>query len=238
MENSSYKLSLKPDKKTWYPQPITTLESHLKVLIKKGTLFPDEKISPLTKNLAYNLQYIEFLDRLMKDVNLSSVLWTQNVKTFVVNSAAVIEGVFQYIVVSKGYASTTIWQSCKKFKSNEYEIDGNTFLQETEMFLKISLPIIKEMTFDQLAKKIEDKKLLGDVNDLYKAISRLRKLRNKIHIHEINGSEDTDYNNFNDSECKLARKVLFGVLTCPLFEESSYLKCFDYLINNDNPNTK
>lgn len=231
MGKTSDKLTWKYDKATWYPQSITTLESHLAVLIVSRTPFPDDKILPLRRNLAYNLQYTEFLDRLIKDINLSSVLWALNVKSFAVHSAAVIEGIFHYVVVSKGYATTSEWQSCKKFRSNQYEVGGTILLHETEIFIKVAPPITSEMTFDQMAKKVESKKLLGDVGRLYAAISQIRKLRNKIHLYGIEGSSDTDYNNFSASEYELARNVLHGVLTCPLFNASRHKNCFDYLKN-------
>ena len=231
MGKTSEKLTWKSDNAIWYPQPITRLQSHLSVLIVSGTPFPSEKVLPLRKNLAYNLQYIEFLDRLIKDIHLSTVLWTLNVKSFAVHSAAVVEGILNYVVVSKGCATTTEWQSCKKLPSNQYEVGENILFHETEVFIKIAHPILCEMTFDQMAKKVESKKLLGEVDGLYAAISRIRKLRNKIHLYSGEGSNDTDYNNFNASEYKLARNVLHGVLTCPLFETSARKNCFDYLKN-------
>jgi hypothetical protein len=231
MGEVSDRLTLKEDTAKWYPSAVSTLESYLGVLIVKGSPFPDVKIIPLFKNLAYNLQYIEFLYRLLKDINISSVLLAQNIKSFVVHSAAVVEAVLYYVVVSTGNATTNKWQSCKKI-SNSYHINDDSFLLKTEIFKELALPIISEMTFDQITKKVEDKKLLGDNLDLYKAISRMRKLRNKIHLHVIDSLSDTDYKNFNNSEYELARKVLYGILTCPLFSNSTYNKCFDYLKND------
>jgi hypothetical protein len=226
------KLTYKGDAATWYPASIGTLEKHLDTSMISCPNFPDRKITPLKKNIAYNLQYIEFLDRLIKDISLSSVLWTQNVKSFAVHSAAVIEAIFHYLIVSTGNATKTEWKSCNKLKSNEYQINGNAFMHETEIFIKADQSIIVEMTFDQMAKKVEAKKLLGDVGDLYKEISKIRKLRNKIHLHGIEDSTDTDYKNFNKSEYELTRRVLHGVLISPVFKNSVYQKCFDYLKNS------
>lgn len=221
------------DKPAWYPSTISALDAYLGTLIIAGTPFPDEKVTPLKKNLAYNLQYIQFLDRVIKDIKLSSVLLTQNIKSFSVHSAAVIEGVFNYIVISQGYGTTTEWKSYKKLKNDRYEINGTVLLHETEVSIKITPPVLTEMTFDQMSKKVESKKLLGNVGDLYAAISRIRKLRNKIHIHGFESSTDTDYHSFSKSEYDLARRVLYGVLTSPLFEKSPYPKIFEYLKEND-----
>jgi hypothetical protein len=232
LSNYSNKLTLKGDKTTWYPTPINTLVDHLAVVIISCPDFPVNSSLALKKNIAYNLQYVEFLDRLIKDVNLSAVLWTQNVKSFAIHAAAVIEAFFYYVIVSTGHASVAKWESCQKFKSNQYQINNTWYINETEMFIKADVPGLVDMTFDQMSKKVETKKLLGDVGDLYKEISRIRKLRNKIHLHIIQSSEDTDYNTFKQSEYELTRRVLHGVLISPLFKKSSHHNYFDYLINS------
>jgi hypothetical protein len=86
------------------------------------------------------------------------------------------------------------------------------------------------MTFHSLCKKIEDNKMLGDVRgDLYKEISYIRKLRNKIHIQGIQNSTDTDWWTFDNSELNLMKRVLYGVLTSPVFSNSSQSSLFNYL---------
>lgn len=223
------KLTFKDDKDTWYPTPISHLEEHLDVVMAPCKNVAIGLVTPVKKNIAYNLQYIEFLVRLIKDVKLSSVLWTQNVKSFTLHSAAVIESLFHYIVLSTGHASVTEWKSCKKIKSNQYEVNGTWFVNETEIFIKSNEQIFEDMTFDQMAKKVESKKLLGNVGDLYKEISKIRKLRNKIHLQGVEHTSDTDYKNFGNSEYALTRRVLHGVLISPLFNKSKRHCCFDYL---------
>ncbi len=223
------KLTFKGSKDTWYPASIDSLEQHLGVFIKQNSYFQSSQITPLNKNIAYSLQYVEFLDRLPKDVKLSSVLETQNIKSFVVYGASIIEALFHYIIVSSGNGADTEWKSYINLKSNEYDVKGDKFLNKTELFIKVSPPIAMEMTFDQMCKKVENKKLLGAVGDLYKEISKIRKLRNKIHIQGIEHSTDTDWWTFNSSEFKLMKRVLYGVLTSPLFSSSSRSSLFDYL---------
>lgn len=222
-------LTLKESKDTWYPASIDSLKQHWGVFIQENSYFQRSKITPLKTNIAYSLQYVEFLDRLSKNVKLSSVLETQNIKSFVVYGASIIEALFHYIIVSSGKGAKTDWKSYKKLKSNEYDVKGDKFMTETELFIKVSSPIAKEMTFDQMCKKVEDNKMLGDVGNLYKEISKIRKLRNKIHIQGIEHSTDTDWWNFNPSEFKLMKRVLYGVLTSPLFSSSSRSSLFDYL---------
>lgn len=224
------KLTLRGDGNTWYPVPIWILEEHFSILIKANEYFSSTQIKPLIKNIAYSLQYVEFLDQLLKDIKLSSSLEKQNIKSFVVCGASIIEALFHYVTVSNGHRKNTEWESYKKFKSGEqYEIKGDKFRNETEIFIKISPPILMEMTFYQMCKKVESKKLLGDEKDLYKEINGIRKLRNKIHIHGIEDSQDTDWYNFNQNQFKLIKKVLYGILISSRFATSSHLHRFDYL---------
>ena len=159
MPTTSPKLTLSNAPTRWYPYSVTGIETHLGFLLVNGTTFPEDKLSPLKKNLTYNLQYIEFLDRVIKDISLTSVLQALNIKSFVIHSAAVIEGIYNYLVISTGNGNSTQWQSSKKFQCSPYAIDTNTFMHETEVFIKLASHVITEMTFDQLAKKVESKKL-------------------------------------------------------------------------------
>lgn len=224
------RLTFAESEKTWYPASMESLREHLSVVIQVNTYFDSKQILALKSNIAYNLQYLEFLDQLFKDIKLSTVLKTQNIKSFVVYGSSVIEAIFYYIIISKGQGVKTELKSYKKIKSHEYEIEGHKFCHETELFIKISPPIDIQMTFDQMCKKVENKKLLGnDLEDLYKKISRVRKLRNKVHIQGIENSQDTDYWKFNQKEFNLMKEILYGILTSTLFSSSSLNSLFDYL---------
>ena len=80
------KLTLKGDK-TWYPASISDLEEHLSFLIEDNMYLTHEKITPLKKNVAHSLQYIQFLNQILQDIQLSSPLQKQNIKFFVVCGA-------------------------------------------------------------------------------------------------------------------------------------------------------
>src|SRR4028118_1671248 len=111
------KLTFKGSKKTWYPPSINSLEQYLDVLIQENIYFNKLQVRSLKKNIAYNLQYVEFLTKIPKDIQLSNVIITQNIKFFVVCSASIIEALFYYIIVSNGKAPTTNWKSCKNIGS-------------------------------------------------------------------------------------------------------------------------
>ncbi len=225
----SSKLTLNPSRDKWYPHSIENLVEHLHVLIKPNDYFSYSDINPLMKNIAYSLQYIEFLNQVNIDINLSMVLQNQNVKSFIVHGASIIEAIFNYIVISSGNGNTTKLFSIKKLRSPHYQIGDKEYLNEIEIFECVDDEIKVPMTFDQLAKKVESKKLLGKDFQKYPQVSKIRKLRNKIHIHDNDNIFDTDWWNFSKEEYILIKSTLHAMLTSSLFEDSDHLSKFDYL---------
>ena len=227
MVSETLTLSSNTDK--WYPNSVGGLESHLSYLIKENSYFSNSQTRGIKKNIAYSLQYIEFLYRVMKDINLSSVLYTQNIKSFVVHGAATIEAICNFVAITNGYGKKTHWENITKNETNEYKIDSITYKNKTEIYKKSANEISEQMTFDQLAKKVEIKKLFGTAFPVYSKIKPLRQLRNKIHIHDAEHSSDTDWYNFNKNEYDLVKEVLYEILASEVFADSSYIKNFNYL---------
>jgi hypothetical protein len=222
------KLTLKGSKDKWLPANLNSLENYLSVLLQENSHFTKPQITWLRKNIAYNLQSIEFLYRISKDINLTSVLLTQNIKLFIICGTSIIEGLFYYLVVTNG-KKAKIWKSYKKIPTNPYTDGENTFMLETEIFIEVSPLTSMTITFDQMCKTVEKHKLLGDVENLYKRLAYIRKLRNKIHIQDIKHSTDTDWYTFNEKEFKLMKNTLYVLLTSSLFSNSSPNSLFDYL---------
>ena len=48
-------------------------------------------VSGLVSNLAYNIQYIEYFRKTLLELNLSTVLKTQTIKSFIITSLSIIE---------------------------------------------------------------------------------------------------------------------------------------------------
>jgi hypothetical protein len=222
-------LTLNHEKKTWYPADISSLDNHLSFLISTNDFFNASQAYPIKKNISYSLQYIEFLNRVLIDISLSTVLRRQNIKSFVVHGAAVLEAIFNFLVVSRDYGNKVTWQKINTYGSPEYLLNGIKYKNETNIMTKLEEPVRSQMTFDQLAKKVESKKLLGGSFSSYSKIKPIRRLRNKVHIHDADHLTDTDWNNFNDSEYELVSNVLFQVLTSEVFVGSNHFKKFAYL---------
>ena len=213
----------------WSPIPVSTLELHLDKLICVNKYLSYEKIYPLKKNIAYSLQYIEFLNKVRTDIYMTSVLSTQNIKSILVNGATIIEAIFYFLVETNDLSNSTDWKKIKTLNTGEYEMNGGKIKNEVIVFEKSLNPIKTSMTFDQMSKKVETKKLLGVSFKNYSRISALRKLRNKIHIHDSEHNYDTDWNNFNFKELTLICDILHSVLISELFKDSKSNKRFDFL---------
>ena len=166
---------------------------------------------------------------------MTNVLLTQNIKSILVHGTTTIEAIFFYLVESNGLSNSTNWKKLKSLNTGEFEVEQKKFKNEVIVFEKSESAIKTSMTFDQMAKKVEKKKLLGEDYKNYSKVNALRKLRNKIHIHDAEHNYDTDWNNFNFKELVLICDVLYSIITSDLFKGSQIMNRFDFLkIENNN----
>ena len=54
------------------------------------------------RNIAYNLQYLEYLELQLKDLNVSSVIRTMLFKNFIIVAASIIEIAFYHLAKTNG----------------------------------------------------------------------------------------------------------------------------------------
>ena len=199
----THTLQLRGGKK-WLPVSISRFESHLSQLIAPCAGIAAPQCRALCKNVAYSLQHFEFLVRCQEDLSLTSVVWTQTIKTQVVVGCSILEALFYFLLVRSGKAATTDWQSHGKVISPEFDLEGKKRRLETEYFTRLQQPLPVEMTFDAMCKRVESRDLATLRSDeFYKHLPYLRKLRNRVHIHDIDGLRDTDWVKFNSSDLAL-----------------------------------
>ena len=84
----------------WYPQSVSDYKKVFKI----------ENNEALLKNIAYNMQYLEFLEKELEELDPSTVLKRMLTKTYVITSASIIEGLFLNLVQTKG------WNESKKIR--------------------------------------------------------------------------------------------------------------------------
>lgn len=216
---------------TWYPISIDKLDSLLIKVIhqSKGTGFIH--VYALRKNISYNLQYLEFIDRYLSDLKLSTVIITQTYKMFILVGCSIVESLLDYLLIKSGHHAKTIWKLDLIAHGNEKPFNDKRIKVDSHIYTRLSTPKWEEMTFDAMIKKAEKKKILGSSNpNIYPRLKHLRKLRNKVHLQSIDEPTDTDWNSFPPSELHAMAEVIHLIFTGSLFrpskEERAY---FSYL---------
>jgi hypothetical protein len=212
------------DKGTWYPTSISRLEAYLGKYIEQGHGYVH--VLQLKKDVAYNLQYLEFQDRVVQDIKLSSVLLTQSIKTMVLVSTSIIESILHFILIRTGNHKTTEWVEKHKFIGNEKKLNGERIRIDTVIHQKLDSKINKHMTFDSMIKCANSKKLLGKNKLMYEKLEVLRILRNRIHLQVTDDRTGTDWTTFFKKNIDETYIVLYSIMVSSLFspnkEEKEY----------------
>jgi hypothetical protein len=212
----------------WYPIRIHKIKSHLSKYVIEDELCPDSKY--IIANISYNIQYIQYLRKTLNELNLSEVLQIQTIKSFIVISTSIIEAIFYLICCNENLRKKLIWKEFKTIGKSEFLIDGKQMKSETKLYDKNVEPGFESMTFNQMIKKIETKKVLKQETQFFKDLNHLRKLRNNIHLQETKKIGKTDYNSFWRPEYNLSKKNLRLLLLDEIFMVDEWdIELFEFL---------
>lgn len=212
----------------WYPIPIQKIKSHLSKYVIDDERCPDSKY--IIANISYNIQYIEYLKKTLNELNLSEVLQIQTIKSFIIINTSIIEAIFYLICCNENLRRRITWKEIKTIGKAEFSLDGKKFQTETKLFEKNIESEFELITFDQMIKKIENKKILKQENQFFKDLNHLRKLRNKIHLQETKTTKKTDYSSFWKPEYNLSKKNLMLLLNDDIFKtDESNIELFNFL---------
>ncbi|MEQ8409554.1 MAG: hypothetical protein RKH07_14895 [Gammaproteobacteria bacterium] len=212
----------------WLPTPIGAFEEFLSKFIAAGRGVPN--VVALRKNIAYNLQYLQFQKQVLLECGVTQVITTQVWKVHIIVGTSIIEALLYYLLTSTGLHKTQKWEEVGK-SSSENKFEGKDFRIENTYFRRPVKDNPQEMTLDWMIKKAESKKLLGSDHNIYKKLVYLRKLRNRVHIHAVNEDYDTDWLKINKNEVDTVRNVLYMFFTSSLFKPSQTEKgYFEFLL--------
>lgn len=213
----------------WYPTSVANLDDLLVKAIKRGTGFVN--VYALRRNIAYNLQYLEFLDRCLSDIKLSTVLTTQTHKIFIIVGCSVMESLLAYLLIKSGNYKMTQWELECVMPGQEKNVNEKRTRIDCYVYKKLTTKKREEMSFDVMIRKAESKKILGSDHSIYAKLQYLRGLRNKVHLHVIDEPTDTDWNAFQPRHLCAMAQVLHSVFTGPIFRPSQQERgYFDYLV--------
>lgn len=201
---------------TWYPIPTKEYRKILKINTGDKTNENHETLEILLNNLSYNLQYLEFLEKELNELQPSSVLIKMLQKTYVITANSIIEGIFINIAFSNGWTK-------KKAKNIDFSK---------------AIELLREHSTD---KYIFDKKLLDEVDDLREFRNKVHLAYEKPQkdqesqakdksqtVEKANGTIlEHDYNSFDENVKARAGRALRTILRSP--EVSSNPDYFDFL---------
>lgn len=212
----------------WCPVSVQQYDTFLQKVIYTGRGYGHAYA--LRRNIAYNLQYIEFLHRCLDDLKITSVVEKQIFKNLIIVGCGVIESLLHFLLIAKRHYKQTEWELKYIAAGNPMKIDGSFRRIDTHVFDKLPSRRNDEMTFDSMLKCAENKQILGSDHSVYAKLKSLRKLRNRIHLQEIGSSVDTDWNAVEQSDLLTMTFVLHAVFTGPIFRPTEeQRKYFAYL---------
>jgi hypothetical protein len=223
------KLTKKGEKEgTWYPVSISTLEAYLGKYIESSSSYKHAR--SLKKDLSYNLQYLQFQDRIIQDIKLSSVLYTQTIKTIILVSCSIVESLLHYSLILKGVHAETEWKQKICFKGNQKKLDHENVRVDTVLYSKLPKKALKHMTFDAMLKSAKSNSIFGKRPLIYEKLEVLRKLRNRVHLQPSDDKDGTDWTTFTTQLLDETYIVMYSIFTSSLFSPTeNEQKYFSYL---------
>ena len=80
----------------WKPISVSQFE----IFVSQGSLcnMPRE----LKKNIVYSLQYIQYIELQLQELNLHSIITTMLYKNYIITGVSIIEGIFYHLLKSTG----------------------------------------------------------------------------------------------------------------------------------------
>ncbi|MBR1555781.1 MAG: hypothetical protein IJ644_10400 [Oscillospiraceae bacterium] len=201
----------------WYPHSI---DAYTKAFIIDSHI---PASSALLRNIAYNMQYIEFLEKEFEELDVSTVIYTMLVKNYVITAMSILEGIFSNIVKSNGWWKMTDMESLGVTTANEKKFGDEKYIVKTELLRKIE-PEPLQMNLDEFIKILSRHHKALEINhEVYPALQRLKNLRNKIHIQKVSHDTDHDYNAFDYTVLQEMRKILYDILSSEKVCKNKYV---------------
>ena len=216
----------------WHPSH--SIDAYKAAFILNGTY---EETEALRKNLAYSMQYLEYLEKQLAELTLHSVVEKMVIKTYVITATSVIEGIFTNIVKTNGWWKTSQYESLGTTQANETNFDGQKFVVKTELLKKVD-PYPLRMTLNDLIDILNRHHKALEVDHLvYPALKRLKDSRNRVHLQKVASTTDHDYSAFTDAIKKETGGILLQILSSPMVTNDPSL--FSFLnVNLDSVSTE
>ncbi len=213
----------------WSPAYVSYFEDPL----KEGNigLLPAE-----AKNIAYSLQYLQFVQLELNELHLHNIVEQQLWKTYIITAMAIIECIFNSIVKKSEKQLTNEWTKGIELDTNEIVQNEITKKCKVIMYEKLQTPIDVEMKFFQLIDIVEKNRLISFRTKGYEDLRTLKDIRNRIHL-SASEMNDTDYFKIAKGHYLLSRRYLYFVITNEKLYSSPQTS-FDFIKLSEKENTE
>lgn len=191
------------------------------------------------RNIAYSLQYMEYISHTISNLPAHAVIESQLIKTFVITGSSVIESILWMLLKGNNLNKKLEWEELQKRETNNFTDNGTDYKFEVTYYRKLENSIDIEMKFIDMCKRAEKTRVLGVESEVYSKLNHLRKLRNRVHIHSVQHDRDNDFWIFSKRDMALIASTLTLVLRACIFSPyPNYENMFDWLIaiGNEEPN--
>ncbi len=119
----------------------------------------------LKRNLAYNIQYLQYLVKNIESNETTSVLYRMQYKSFIVTGMSVIEAIFIALLAERNMIPLECW---KETEHKHNSIDDNTILVTFKR--KRIPPKRKKIKLDEAIHLIEKNNVLGIKTNAFPAL--------------------------------------------------------------------
>ncbi|MDU2964007.1 hypothetical protein [Streptococcus salivarius] len=219
----------------WKPN----LVNQYKNVISSGYL--QNLADEVRSNISYSLQYLEFLQLQLNELNLHCMIEKMIYKNYIIISISIIEAILEEIIKFNGLQTQIHFAIVGK------EIDSNEFLDEygirkkvrTQILQAVEKPIDVQMKLDDLLKKVKSRnkkknkpKILNFDYEKLLALDEFRRLRNKVHLSNIEEGK-TNWHEFSKKEYVTIKFLLHSILTDQNLENKNQQEYINFLILND-----
>lgn len=190
----------------WYPIFVDDINGMFNVDYKQDFDFAYK----IGKNLSYNFQYLEFLQKQLYELRLSEILRKMTYKNYVITALSIIETIFAFLVKKNGFWRMNEWKEMPKKKSETHKENGKLIRAVTTQYENVKT-FEDMMDFSDLIQIVRDRKLIELENNNWKVLMYLKKLRNRVHIR-ITKNVSTEYNDFSERDYLLSKAILSIIL--------------------------
>lgn len=159
------------------------------------------------------MQYLEFLAFQLLESNFTTVIHKLIIKNYLITTASILELLFAYIIEMNGKLPKIKMDDGVLLDKTKITKDNTTYYKVTKLFKVINQKTTrKELKFSTSIALISKYNFIDLSEEDKVVLTKIRKLRNRIHLNEGISHLDHDYNNFSYETYVTCKEVLIKII--------------------------